>query len=464
MRLGTVARYRSREVSFSADFQTQKDKWIELRIPFSSFNAEFRGRSLKDVGFDSSSVRRIGIFLGDKQPGAFQLEIDSISAYGATGSQNLVNLIAADERFKSLASAFSLSGLLDTLEGDGPFTVFAPTDAAFAKLPEQTIKGLLAEENRAELASILTYHVLLGSNKLSDVLKLEYLNTVRGDSVRVTFANGNVQVNDALLTDADIQASNGMIHVIDSVLIPLEIKPKSILSTAESAGSFKTLLAAVEAAGLRDLLDSNEPITVFAPTDEAFAALPNGTLEMLLNPDNRARLQSVLRNHTVKGRIGAGDALKAGSATTLGGGLLNFEIRQGMFQVNNVTIRTADLDCSNGVIHIVDVLILSPSATDLLSSDGVKKTIVVKEARDKIRLAIHRGVPLYNGGNVEGCAEIYENCIKSLASRAETEQALKSRLVLSLEIASAKSDHDRAWIFRKALDETLASLDHRPLP
>jgi transforming growth factor-beta-induced protein len=464
LRLSTQARYRSREVSFSADLKTREGEWIDLRVPFSEFKAGFRGRSLNDVAFDPSSIRRIGILLGDKRPGSFRLEVDSMSAYGGTPSNSIVDLVAGDDRFKTLGTVLGKAGLLETLQADGPFTVFAPTDAAFSKLPKETIDDLLSPENQSKLVSILTYHVVSGQNMLSDVLQTGILNTVQGSSVRVAFNKGSIRVNEANIQDADLQASNGLIHVIDAVLLPPAPESRTILATARSAGSFKTLLAAAETAGLLDVLDSDEPVTIFAPTDRAFAALPDGTVDMLLKPENLEQLQSILSNHAVMGRVSAGDALNASSAATVGGDTLKFKIRDGLLQVNNTTIRTADLECSNGMIHIIDAVLLPASpAGNPDSNASLEQKPVTIDAREEIKAAIYRGVPLYNGGNPAACADVYEKCIKLLASSGDTATDIRSRLARSLDSAISKNADERAWIYRLALDETLASLDRKRL-
>jgi transforming growth factor-beta-induced protein len=123
--------------------------------------------------------------------------------------------------FKTLAAALKAAGLVDTLKGTGPFTVFAPTDEAFAKLPPGTVETLLKPENKAKLAGILTYHVVSGNVKAADVVKLKSAKTVQGQSVAIDAADG-VKINDAKVVKADIDCGNGVIHVIDTVLLPKE--------------------------------------------------------------------------------------------------------------------------------------------------------------------------------------------------------------------------------------------------
>jgi uncharacterized surface protein with fasciclin (FAS1) repeats len=137
-----------------------------------------------------------------------------------TNTQNIVDTAVAAGQFKTLAAALGAAGLVDTVKGAGPFTVFAPTDAAFAKLPAGTVENLLKPENKAQLIAILTYHVVPGKVMAADVLKLKEAKTVNGKMLQVKVNGSNVMINDANVTATDIAASNGVIHVIDSVVLP----------------------------------------------------------------------------------------------------------------------------------------------------------------------------------------------------------------------------------------------------
>ena len=142
------------------------------------------------------------------------------SAPAFAASKDIVDTAVAAGQFKTLAAALGAAGLVSTLKGPGPFTVFAPTDAAFAKLPQGTVATLLKPENKAALTSILTYHVVSGKVMASDVVKLTKATTVNGADVAIMVSNGSVMVNNATVTTTDIVASNGVIHVIDTVLMP----------------------------------------------------------------------------------------------------------------------------------------------------------------------------------------------------------------------------------------------------
>ena len=463
MRLGTDARYRSWNVSFSAKFKTKRGSWVNLRIPFDKFEAGFRGRSLEKVSFDPSKIRRFGILLGDKKPGSFELEIDSISTYSEDSPQTILGLAKADKRFGTLALAITKAGLDAALNEDGPFTVFAPTNEAFSKLPKDVLDTLLTEEGLAGLTSILKHHVVPGDIRLATALRGKFLTSLEGTKLEVDFKDGSIQVNGATLKTADISANNGVIHAIDTVLIPSKIEPKTILETALEAGNFKTLLKAVETVGLTDYLASDDSITIFAPTDEAFKKLPKGTVEQLLKPENRDQLNAILINHAVQGTIEAGDALKAGSTVTLGGKKLTFKINNGTFKVNGSTINTADLTCSNGVIHIISDVILFPADNAKAQNNQVQNESKGELPQEVIMSAIQRGVPLYNHGDAEACAEIYRDCINALTTSSALNEVMRNHLARTLEISKGKTADQTAWMYRFALDQTMFQLNSQNL-
>lgn len=138
----------------------------------------------------------------------------------ASAKKDLVDTAVAAGKFKTLAAALTAGGLVETLKGDGPFTVFAPTDAAFAKLPKGTVEDLLKPENKQKLVKILTYHVVPGKVMADDVVKLSSAKTVEGSEVKIAVKDGKVKVDNANVVKTDIETSNGVIHVIDAVILP----------------------------------------------------------------------------------------------------------------------------------------------------------------------------------------------------------------------------------------------------
>lgn len=268
---------------------------------------------------------------------------------------DIVDTAVAAGSFKTLVAAVQAAGLVDTLKGDGPFTVFAPTDEAFAKLPEGLVADLLKPENRQKLQSILTYHVVPGLVKAADVVKLSGATTVQGEKVEIAVNDGQVKIDDASVVKTDIHTSNGVIHVIDSVILPAD---KDIVGTAVAAGSFKTLVAAVQAAGLVETLQGEGPFTVFAPTDEAFAKVPQDVVANLLKPENKEKLAAILTYHVVPGKVMASDVVKVKSATTVQGTDVDVTVSADGVMIDGANVIATDIETTNGVIHVIDSVIL----------------------------------------------------------------------------------------------------------
>ena len=269
--------------------------------------------------------------------------------------KDIVTTAVEAASFQTLVAAVQAAGLVETLKGKGPFTVLAPTDEAFAKLPPGTVEDLLKPENKQKLIGVLTYHVISGKAMAADVVKMNYANTVNGQRVDLKVTGGKVFADQAQVVKTDIACSNGVIHVIDQVLIP---SMDSIPATATKAGVFKTLLKAATEAGLVPALSGDQPLTVFAPTDDAFAKLPAGTVENLLKPENKSQLESILKLHVVAGRVFSDDLLAKKTVKSLQGGELKATVTNGQAKVNGANIVKADVEASNGVIHIIDTVIL----------------------------------------------------------------------------------------------------------
>jgi transforming growth factor-beta-induced protein len=267
----------------------------------------------------------------------------------------IADIAAGDDNFSTLVAALSAAGLVDTLQGEGPFTVFAPTNDAFAALPEGALDALLADP--AALTDVLLYHVVAGKAMAADVVGLPYVDTVLGQPVLIKVDGENVKANNASIVATDIEASNGVIHVIDTVLLP---PTADIVDTAVAAGDFTTLVTAVQAAGLEEALRGEGPLTVFAPTDAAFAALPAGTVEALLN--DIPALTDILLYHVVDGRVLSADVVNLDSAVTLQGSDIIITVAEdGTVKINDAAVVAADILTTNGVIHVIDAVILPPA-------------------------------------------------------------------------------------------------------
>jgi uncharacterized surface protein with fasciclin (FAS1) repeats len=272
--------------------------------------------------------------------------------------KNIVDTAVDAGKFKTLAAALGAAGLVDAVKGPGPFTVFAPTDEAFAKLPKGTVETLLKPENKEKLKAILTYHVVPGKVMAKDVVGIKGAKSLNGQRIDVKVVDGKVMVGGAQVVATDVSCTNGVIHIIDSVILPSE---DNIPAVATKAGKFNTLLAAAKAAGLVDALSGDKALTVFAPTDEAFAKLPKDTVESLLKSENKEKLKAILLYHVVDGRVYSEDAVAAKSAATLQGSKIEISVKDGAAYVNGAKILATDVNASNGVIHVIDSVILPPA-------------------------------------------------------------------------------------------------------
>ncbi len=358
-----------------------------------------------------------------------------------SASKDIVDTAIAAGQFETLVTAVKAAGLVETLKSDGPFAVFAPTDEAFAKLPKGTIKALLADPDR--LGAILKYHVVPGRVMAADVVKLSSAKTVLGQSLIIK-SSGGVMIGNANVVKTDIETSNGVIHVIDTVLIPAN----DLIETARTAGSFKTLLAALEAADLTGALRGDGPFTVFAPTDEAFAKLPKGTVESLLN--DIPKLQSILTYHVVAGNVMASDVVKLSEAKTLQGQVVRIDASSGV-KINAARVVKADVAADNGVIHVIDEVLLPPSS---------KQSNAAPPAQELIQLAINRGASLFNDGHHAACTAIYEVAAMGLLASSDGAVGTETRDTLRNALASVKRSHNAsqsAWVMRHALDEAYES-------
>ncbi len=289
--------------------------------------------------------------------------------------QDIVDTAVGAGTFGTLVAAVQAAGLVETLKGEGPFTVFAPTEEAFAALPEGTLEQLLADP-QGQLTQILLYHVVPGQVLAADVSDGLEAATAQGAPVNFTVADGKVMINDANVVATDVLASNGVIHVIDKVILPpaeeaaaeeaateeaAAAAAGTIPEVAASAGNFSTLLAAVTAAGLADELSGEGPFTVFAPTDEAFAAIPAETLDALL-ADPEGQLAQILLYHVVSGKVMAADVSDGLAADSLQGAPLTFTVgADGAVKIGDVNVVATDVEASNGVIHVIDAVLMPPA-------------------------------------------------------------------------------------------------------
>jgi transforming growth factor-beta-induced protein len=288
--------------------------------------------------------------------------------------KNIVELAEGIPALSTLVAAVVGGDLVDTLSSPGPFTVFAPTNDAFTALPTGVLDSLMKPANKAQLVDILTYHVVSGATYSKDLKDGEKVATVEGKTVqvKVTTHHHGIKINNAHVVTPDVMASNGVVHVVDGVLLPpssLEAAKPNIVELAESVPALSTLVAAVVAGDLADTLSSAGPFTVFAPTNDAFAALPAGVVDSLMKPENKAQLVDILTYHVVPAQVLSKDLARFQAVKTVEGNKLHIQkwwgevlVGPSLKSTDLKKVTAADNLASNGVAHIIDGVLLPPTA------------------------------------------------------------------------------------------------------
>jgi len=286
--------------------------------------------------------------------------------------KNIVELAQATDILSTLVQAVVAADLVVTLKGDGPYTVFAPNDAAFADLPGDTLADLLKAENKDKLADLLTYHVVPGKILAGDLAAGQTPETVLTGAHLVIKKDGaKVTVNGAEVTLADQLATNGVVHIVNAVILNQNIVQKAVATPTLS-----TLVTAVTAAALGDTLSGAGPFTVFAPSDDAFAfffLLRNSSIADLLKPENKAELVSLLQYHVISGRVLSTGLEESTTVPTLEGPddgkkTLTITVADGIVTVgsNSAKVINPDIGVTNGVVHIIDQVLTVPTVLTLV--------------------------------------------------------------------------------------------------
>ncbi|WP_347841400.1 fasciclin domain-containing protein [uncultured Draconibacterium sp.] len=285
-------------------------------------------------------------------------------------NQTVVDIVVESESHTTLEAAVVAAGLVETLQGDGPFTVFAPTDAAFEALPEGTLDALLAEPG-GQLTDILLYHVVAAKAMSGSLMDGQKIETVLGQNLTVTASSEGVFINGAEVTVADIEATNGVVHVIDAVLLPTT---KTVVDIVVESESHTTLEAAVVAAELVETLQGDGPFTVFAPTDAAFDALPEGTLDALL-AEPGGQLTDILLYHVVAAKAMSGSLMDGQKIETVLGKDIRIRIESDGVFINDAEVTVADIEATNGVVHVIDAVLLPSNEVKLMEDTSHGKIL-----------------------------------------------------------------------------------------
>ena len=361
------------------------DGFFELEVPAGTYDIQVQAANSGDVlidlpgtSFDMNQSYLVAAIVRDGAP-TVQVAANSVPG------NSLFDVALTDDRFSTLVAAVLAADLGGALDSGGPFTVLAPSNGAFEAALNAL--GISAEDLLADtdtLTQILLYHVIDGAATSDVVAGLSSAPTLQGEEISIEVGNLGVVLNGTVnVVRTDITADNGVIHVINEVLLPPSIAEALGLSMAapeeemseEAAGAptiaeiavgnenFSTLVTALQAAGLVDLFadPTAGPFTVFAPTNDAFAALPAGTLEAVL-ADPSGILTQILQYHVVEGAVTSDIVVTLSEATTLLGEPITIEVVDGGVVLNgSVNVVMVDIEASNGVIHVIDAVLLPPT-------------------------------------------------------------------------------------------------------
>jgi len=284
-------------------------------------------------------------------------------------SQTIVDIVVNSPDHNTLETAVLAAELQGTLASEGPFTVFAPTDAAFALIDAAVINGLL-EDPKGALTDVLLNHVVSGVADGSNISDGLAISSLLGQNLTFAIDGNGIFINDIKVSVADIKASNGVVHVIDAVLVPTPAAapvPETVVDIIVGSEVHTTLASLVGAAELADDLSGAGPFTVFAPTDAAFAALP-AEVVAALTADPTGALADVLLYHVTSGVAATSNIMDGTMVSNLAAKNLNFTVNDGGVFVNNVQVTVADLHAKNGVVHVIDAILLPSTVMDVIAN------------------------------------------------------------------------------------------------
>jgi transforming growth factor-beta-induced protein len=283
------------------------------------------------------------------------------SAFAQDGTTSVLEIITSEPQLSTLASVVAATGLDEVLMQRGSYTIFAPTNDAFEAVPAGVLESLLADPGA--LRGVVSYHVVPGALVAANVVQGQAATTLFGEDIDFDGATIIAGLNTADIITVDLMGTNGIVHLIDSVILPSSLPlgmPEELDNLVElvtSEPQFSTLATALEAADLLDVL-RNGTFTVFAPTNDAFAAVPREALnDLLADPD---ALRSVLTYHVLVGSAIQKDLInfESGTANTVQGSSVMIDVLDGMVTVNDASITTPNIIASNGVIQEIDTVLL----------------------------------------------------------------------------------------------------------
>jgi len=306
--------------------------------------------------------------------------VDVVLSPSQITPNTITDIVVNSPDHNTLEAAVIAADLAGALSGEGPFTVFAPTDAAFAALPDGVLDGLL--EDTEALTNVLLYHAIAGEVPSSALSDGQVATTINGEDVTVSINADGIFINDAKVTVADIPADNGIVHVIDAVLVPGAPASNTITDIVVNSEVHNTLEAAVIAADLAGTLSGEGPFTVFAPTDAAFEALPEGVLDGLL--EDTEALTNVLLYHVIAGEVPSTALSNGQIATTVNGADVTVTINDDGVFINDAKVTIADLPADNGIVHVIDAVLIPPTP----ASNTITDIVVNSEVHNTLEAAV----------------------------------------------------------------------------
>ncbi|MFT6815741.1 MAG: transforming growth factor-beta-induced protein [Sphingobacteriales bacterium] len=286
-----------------------------------------------------------------------------------TTTQNISQNLSSAQNLTTLVTLLKFAELQNVLATSGPFTIIAPTNSAFDKLPSNTMKVLSQASAKDQLTGILKYHVIPGSLSTSDLKDGDVLKTINGETISVKKFGKKLYFNNSLVSESDAFCSNGVVHFVNDVqLPPLSTKgtivggaamspAKNVMENVRKAPNLSTLVTALEAVNMDGGLEAVGPITVFAPTNSGFEQLGDKVTQ-LLTPEGQTELRQVLSYHVVSGKFTINELKNGAKLKTVNGQKLVVSKKDGNVYINGALVVTRNIDSSNGRFHIIDTVLL----------------------------------------------------------------------------------------------------------
>jgi uncharacterized surface protein with fasciclin (FAS1) repeats len=286
-----------------------------------------------------------------------------------TTTQNISQNLSSAQNLTTLVTLLKFAELQNVLATSGPFTIIAPTNSAFDKLPSNTMKVLSQASAKDQLTGILKYHVIPGSLSTSDLKDGDVLKTINGETISVKKFGKKLYFNNSLVSESDAFCSNGVVHFVNDVqLPPLSTKgtivggstmspAKNVMENVRKAPNLSTLVTALEAVNMDGGLEAVGPITVFAPTNSGFEQLGDKVAQ-LLTPEGQTELRQLLSYHVVNGKFTIDELKNGAKLKTVNGQKLIVSKKDGNVYINGALVVTRNIDSSNGRFHIIDTVLL----------------------------------------------------------------------------------------------------------